>query len=189
MRNETCCFTGHRDIPAKDAEEVRESVRNLVLSLVSSGVTTFVVGGAMGFDMLSAELLISLRDDEGLPIRLVSELPFPQWREKWPPAETRRQDQIMEKSDEVRFAAGAHSRDAYLTRDRLMVDGSCCCVAYCRRFGGGTAYTVRYALKQGLKVYNTADWDLSQLREKDSRSAGDGTLREPDGTEDEDWTE
>ena len=48
------------------------------------------------------------------------------------------------------------SREAYLERDRHLVDGSSICLAYCTRDTGGTAYTVRYARKQGLEVVNMA---------------------------------
>lgn len=44
-------------------------------------------------------------------------------------------------------------------------DGSCCggdsnkddcCIAWCTRATGGTAYTLRYAQRQGLRVWNVA---------------------------------
>ena len=44
-----------------------------------------------------------------------------------------------------------------------MVDASSVCVAYCNRRGGGTAYTVRYAIRRGVPVVNIADWDIGQL--------------------------
>ena len=44
-----------------------------------------------------------------------------------------------------------------------MVDSSAVCIAYCTRKTGGTAYTVRYALKKGLQVINLADWNIAQL--------------------------
>ncbi|MER2183218.1 MAG: hypothetical protein ABTA22_06785 [Clostridia bacterium] len=31
------------------------------------------------------------------------------------------------------------------------------------RLTGGTAYTVRYAMKQGVPVFNTGSWDVLQL--------------------------
>ena len=44
-----------------------------------------------------------------------------------------------------------------------MVDRSTVCIAYCNRKTGGTAYTVRYALRQGVTVRNLAEWDVKQL--------------------------
>ena len=41
-------------------------------------------------------------------------------------------------------------------RNRHLVDNSSVCVAYLTRSGGGTAYTVEYAKKHGLKIINIA---------------------------------
>ena len=48
------------------------------------------------------------------------------------------------------------NREAYLERDRHLVNGSAYCIAYCTRDCGGTAYTLRYARQEGLKIYNVA---------------------------------
>ena len=161
--NAKCCFTGHRNIHQSDELKIGAQVRKQVLTLIEKGVTTFYVGGAVGFDMLAAESLIHLREEENIDLRIVSALPFPEWRDKWSKSEKRRQDIIMEKSDEVFFVANRYSREAYLTRDRKMVDESAYCIAYCTRRSGGTAYTIRYAQKKGLRVVNVADWDLTLL--------------------------
>ena len=157
MKTGTCCFTGHRNIRKEDAETLRGKIRDQVLQLLEQGVTEFLVGGAVGFDMLAAETLIELREKDGKELRLVSVLPYPQWREKWTEKEKEREDRILEKSDEILFSADAYKREAYLHRDRRMVDGSEVCIACCSRKTGGTAYTVRYALRQGVRVINTAD--------------------------------
>lgn len=41
-------------------------------------------------------------------------------------------------------------------KNRHLVDNSSVCVAHLTRSGGGTAYTVEYAKKHGLKVINIA---------------------------------
>lgn len=43
-----------------------------------------------------------------------------------------------------------------MAKNRHLVDNSSVCVAYLTRSGGGTAYTVEYAKKHGLKVINIA---------------------------------
>ena len=115
--------------------------------------------------MLAAETLMDLREKEGKELRLVSALPFVQWREGWPREAVEREDRILQGSDEILISAAGYSRESYLHRDRRMVDASSVCVAYCNRRGGGTAYTVRYALRQGVPVVNIADWDIGQLAE------------------------
>jgi uncharacterized phage-like protein YoqJ len=131
-------------------------IRETALAQMESGVDTFLVGGARGFDMIAAEVLLELREREGKKLRLVSVLPFPSWRDKWPKEEYSRQEKILRGSDDILFSAETYSRMAYLDRDRRMVDESSVCIAYCTHWTGGTAYTVRYALQQGKTVLNLA---------------------------------
>ena len=159
----TCCFTGHQDIPKCDEQKVITRVRYLLQPLMDQGVAYFGVGGAVGFDMLVAEHLLHLRDDLGKKIYIISVLPFPDWRNQWTEAQKQRQDEIMRRSDKVTFVSQSYSKGVYLLRDRKLVDGSAYCISYCRRTTGGTAYTVRYALKKGLIVRNAGSWDLRQL--------------------------
>ena len=74
MKKETCCFTGHRKIRKGDEAAIRIKIREQVLPLLEQGVSTFMVGGAMGFDMLAAETLLDLREKEGKELRLISAL-------------------------------------------------------------------------------------------------------------------
>lgn len=159
MKETTCCFTGHRNIPRGELPLVVSRVREQALRLLDLGYDTFLVGGAIGFDMLAAEVLLDLREKEGRALRLVSVLPFQNWRDRWNDADKEREDRILEKSDEISFSRLKITRQCYLDRDRKMVDASSVCVAYCTRHSGGTAYTVRYALKQGVRAINTADWE------------------------------
>ena len=69
----------------------------------------------------------------------------------------------MRRSDKVTYVRDSYCQDVYLIRNRKLVDGSGYCISYCNRRTGGTAYAVRYAMKQGLKVLNASSWDLKQL--------------------------
>ena len=163
MKKETCCFTGHRDIPAQEEAAVRSRLRKQIPDLLEKGYNTFLVGGARGFDMLAAEVLLELREKEGKDLRLFSVLPFPEWREFWPDESFAREERILKASDSVSFSKQKINRRAYLDRDRKMVDESSLCIAWCTRRSGGTAYTIRYALKNGIRVINLADWDIGKL--------------------------
>ena len=55
----TCCFTGHRRIPADDLPAVAAALRREVLRLCrEEGITVFLSGGALGFDTLAAETVL-----------------------------------------------------------------------------------------------------------------------------------
>ncbi len=180
MKKNTCCFTGHRKIRKGDEAAIRAVVREQVLALLEQDVTTFMVGGAVGFDMLAAETLLDLREKEGKELRLVSALPFLQWRENWPREAVEREDRILQGSDEILISAAGYSRQSYLHRDRRMVDASSVCVAYCSRRSGGTAYTVRYAMRRGVPVINIADWDIGQLAD-DQEEPAPGKRKKAEG--------
>ena len=151
-----CCFTGHRDLPKGEAERLTEKARALILQLIHEGFTEFRVGGAVGFDMIMAELLLRLRDEEKQEIRIISVIPFPSWRAKWSSEEIRRQNVILEKSNEVIFVRQHYCQGIYMIRNRALADGAQVCIAYCNRPKGGTAWTVRYAKQNGLRTYNLA---------------------------------
>lgn len=163
FKSRTCCFTGHRDIIPGDYQKILTRVGYILSPLIQNGVSFFGVGGAVGFDMIAAEYLIDLRDRQGKKIKIISVLPYPDWRKQWSEEQIARQDIIMKKSDKVVFVRQEYSRDVFLVRDRRLVDESSYCISYCNRRTGGTAYTVRYALKNGLQVFNASSWDLKQL--------------------------
>lgn len=71
MRSRTCCFTGHRDIPNQDIPEVMKKTEEYARELVDRGVRYFGLGGALGYDTLAAQLMMRLRDEEGLPVKLI----------------------------------------------------------------------------------------------------------------------
>ena len=56
----TCCFTGHRILPAGQEEEIWRRVYACLEPLLEEGVRYFGVGGALGFDTLVAEKLLAL---------------------------------------------------------------------------------------------------------------------------------
>ena len=149
-----CCFTGHRALPRGETERLTAVVRPLVLHLIREGVTEFRVGGAVGFDMIMAELLLQLRDEEKQKIRIVSVIPYPDWREKWKAEDRVRQDRILKGSNQVVYVRQSYCKGVYMIRNRALVDGAAFCIAYCTGSTGGTAWTVEYAKLKGLKVYN-----------------------------------
>ena len=152
----TCCFTGHRILPAGQEEEIWRRVYACLEPLLEEGVRYFGVGGALGFDTLVAEKLLALR--ESWPqIRIILVQPFPGYQSRWTPAQQARATAVEARVDKVVVCCQTPSRDAFLARDRHLVDGSAYCIAYCTKTSGGTAYTMRYAEKQGLRIWNVRD--------------------------------
>lgn len=160
MKEKACCFTGHRNIPKKDVDRILDRVDALVRALVNKGVTCFYVGGALGFDTMVAQSLFLLRDIEHLNINVILVCPFDGFISRWHEDQQQRFETMLPRYDKVIYKEETGSREAYLSRNRHLVDNSSYCIAYCTRNYGGTAYTVRYAMKNGVTVLNTADNDI-----------------------------
>ena len=53
-------FTGHRRIPSEELNVLRNAVRTKVKLLYAMGITDYYCGMAVGFDLLAAEVVLSL---------------------------------------------------------------------------------------------------------------------------------
>ena len=163
---QTCCLTGHRVIPPGEERKILTRTRYILLKLIrEKNVRYFGVGGAVGFDMLAAEYLLHLKAHKEQQIKVISVLPYPDWRETddWTDELRLRENRILRACDKVVYVRPAYEKNVFLLRDRKLVDGSAYCVSYCNRPRTGTAYTVRYALDHGVRVYNASSFNLKDL--------------------------
>ena len=79
----TCCFTGHRKIPKEDYGVIRRITRQYVEFLAGNGVTNFLAGGAVGYDLMCALIVLSLKE-KFHDIRLEIVLPSPDYDRFFP---------------------------------------------------------------------------------------------------------
>lgn len=90
-------------------------------------------------------------------IKLMLILPFQNQYEHesgWSKEEIEEYHRLQKEAAEVIILSEHYSRGIYFRRNRRLVDASSVCVAYLIKPTGGTAYTVKYANKQGLQVIN-----------------------------------
>ena len=157
LRQNTCCFTGHRVIPENDRVLVEMRAEKKIRELhTQAGVRFFGCGGALGWDTMMASLLFRLRSEDLPDIKVILVYPFDGYTSRWTPAQQSAYQEMLPKYDKVVRVSTTASREAYLARNRHLVDGSAFCIAYQTRMTGGTAYTVRYAAQRGIVVYNAA---------------------------------
>lgn len=150
-RLHTCCFTGHRDIPPEILPALAAKVEAEVLELIADGIRYFYAGGALGFDTLAAETVLRLRD-QFPQIRLILALPCHEQTRGWSAASVERYESILRRANEAIYTSERYTRGCMQRRNRFMVDHSAVCVAYCTRATGGSAYTLQYARKSGLRI-------------------------------------
>lgn len=163
MRLQTCCFTGHRFLPENEKEKISLALESTVLSLIHSGYRYFGAGGALGFDTLAAQTVLRLR--QSYPdIRLILVLPCVSQADKWSPADAAVYQEIMGQANKIVYTSHEYTAGCMFKRNRHLVDHSSVCICYLEKSTGGTAYTVDYARKCGLKIINLAEKRETALR-------------------------
>lgn len=155
LKAKSCCFTGHRKLPDGQRAAIMERTETAVKKLLSGGINRFLLGGAVGYDTEAARLLFRLKNvHRGIKVVLI--YPFDSYTDRWNDAQKAEYAKLLPQYDNVIKASERSGREAYLLRNRMLVDSSAVCIAYCQKQRSGTAYTVRYAKAQGLAVINTA---------------------------------
>ncbi len=156
MREQACCFTGHRKISASDLATIKTSLPGLILDMIHKGYRVFYTGGAIGFDTEAALAVLNLRD-EYKDIKLVAVLPCDDQTRGWRARDVEVYNDIKERCNEVVYTAHEYHRGCMFVRNRYMVDNSRACIAFLKHKKGGTAYTMEYAILNNLYVVNLAE--------------------------------
>ena len=151
MRAQTCCFTGHRDMPQDQKQEIRRRLEGELRCLIQKGIRYFGSGGARGFDSMAADVVLQLKK-EFPHIRLIMVLPCRDQTRGWRVEDIRHYERILTLADKVLYLQEKYSPGCMQKGNRHLVDHSSVCVAYCTRNTGGTAYTVRYAERNGVSM-------------------------------------
>ena len=150
MSGLVCAFTGHREIPSDEYEKIRVFTKKTVDLLISRGVTEFISGGAVGYDMLSAEIVIEAK--KYAPVKLVIAVPCKGQERYYSFSDKKRYKYIMENADEITVLSEHYYNGCMQVRNRYMVNKADFLVSYCTKTSGGTYYTKSYAEKEGKFV-------------------------------------
>lgn len=155
MRERTCCFTGHRNLPVACQKELAEKLEETIVRLIQDGIQFFEAGGALGFDTLAAQAVLRVKEKHPA-IKLSLIFPCLTQTRGWTETDVKEYERIKGLADEVIYTSQKYIRGCMFKRNRYLVDNSSICVCYLTENTGGTAYTVRYAKKQRLKIINLA---------------------------------
>ena len=117
------------------------------------GYRNFLCGMAVGFDIEAAEAVLALRE-EFVGVRIVAIVPFEGMQRGFSEEWRRRFEHIVAEADEVITLAPKYSVEVYAVRNNFLVDNSSAIIAYFDGSKGGTAYTVRRAVKGLLRIVN-----------------------------------
>ena len=156
MKDQTCCFTGHREISERECVRVKKNLKKILLELIEKDVIFYGAGGARGFDTIAAEAVLDLKKKYP-QVKLILVLPCPEQTKGWSEDEVDRYNEILSKADKIVYTADHYYRGCMHVRNRHLVDFSSYCICYQTKETGGTAYTVNYAKEKGLTIYNLAE--------------------------------
>ena len=157
MNTFTVSFFGHRRI--ENALEIENRLEQLIRTLLwEHEYIEFLVGRDGEFDQLVSSTICrckrQYRSDNSAHI----------WVLPYLTAEYRdNEESFRNYYDEIEVceaAARSHYKNAYQTRNRIMVDKSDLVVFCIQRESGGAWQTMKYAKKQGIPYINIAKEDL-----------------------------
>lgn len=150
----TCCFTGNREIPTELYQAIKDETKEKVQELIDSGYTDFICGGASGYDILAAAVvLIKKRENPDSTVRLHIFLPYRHGTRGETDIEKKLYTQTIDGAYSVTHISEKYHFRCMQDRNEAMVDNSSYCIAFCNKTSGGTVNTVRYALKRKKYVY------------------------------------
>lgn len=154
QKAQSAAFTGHRFISYNKYPALKVSLKQTIKTLYAQGIRNFYSGMAVGFDMLAAEAVLSLKTElQG--VNLIAVVPYQNQSEKWSEMNRNKYNAILSKADKTILLSENYFKGCLLRRNDYMLSQSCCIIAYYDgKNEGGTFYTCQKALRLKLPVKN-----------------------------------
>jgi len=150
MKENTCCFFGHRTI--NETVELRTKITEAVERLITDeNVDTFLFGSKSEFDRLCLELVTKIKEKYPHVKRIYVRAEFPYINDDY-------LTYLLKSYDETYYPEKLHGagRAAYVERNYEMIRGSKYCVVYYDKSHAptisGTKIALDYAIKQGRTI-------------------------------------
>ena len=164
-----CCFTGYRPDKfdfnlyedTKEYLELENKLYGAVFSLANQGITRFYCGVAMGFDIMAAEAVLTLKEAKtDATIDLFCVKPFEEQAKNFPEFWQKKHRKILEAADEVVIMGTKYYKGCFHKRNCYMVDNSDIVLTYYDGKNGGTKSTLAYASKLGKRIVNIGEYGV-----------------------------
>ena len=166
MNMRSCAITGHRPTRFKwkykenntGCKRLKKRIKDQCVLLYERGVRQFWVGGSLGVDMWTAEILLRLKEQpEYSEIELMIALPFADHDSTWDDRSKQRMAFLIKHSAKT-VTVGASDQPPvvnYRRRNEFLVNQADCLLAVYdndRSIRSGTGMTVNLAKKKGIPV-------------------------------------
>ena len=116
---------------------------------VAKGFTTYITGMAKGTDLVAAEIVLRLREQDDR-LKLICALPHLGFGLRWGGGWTERFQKVLAAADLARTICPNFSYAAYQVRNEWMVDHSSLVIGVFNGERGGTKNTLDYARSVGV---------------------------------------
>ena len=166
-KDKTAAFSGHRTYKMKmgqrslfqgndmdGSENLSARIEAEITNLILKGYDTFMCGMAEGFDLMAAEAVITLREQYS-NIRLIAVIPYPGQADTFNKKSKTTYEKVLTEADETTIICDRYLPECYHLRNNYMIDNSSALICYYNESKGGTEYTVKKAIKNGLDIINT----------------------------------
>lgn len=150
LRKHRCCFTGHRPEKLKIPEQQMVALLETEIRRAIDGqFTTFISGMAKGVDVVAAEIVLRLREQDNR-LKLICALPHPGFGLHWGDGWTERFNKVLSRADLERTICSSFSYASYQARNEWMCRHSGLVIAVFNGERGGTKNTLDYAKRIGV---------------------------------------
>ncbi|MFI3294056.1 MAG: SLOG family protein [Rikenellaceae bacterium] len=165
-KEKSIAFTGNRTLTSPDGtpqHELKAILCNRLEELLedeylNNGITTFISGMAIGWDMLCATVVVELKRKHP-EIRLVAALPFIEQADKYSEADKAQYRHLIDNADfTIAIGGYTYTNQAYHDRNDFLIANATKLIAYHNgKPRSGTASTIRKATDLGIEVLNLYD--------------------------------
>ncbi len=155
----SCSFTGHR--PEKlpwgsnesDARclQFKAELWSALQAAFAQGYRHFICGMARGADLQFCEAALLLRELHP-DVRVEAAIPFAGQADRWIPQERLRYHALLARCDFETVIQHTYTAGCLQRRNRYLVDHSSRLIAAYSGQGGGTLYTIHYAIRKQCDV-------------------------------------
>ena len=155
MKENTCCFFGHREI--KQTEKLRTSLVAIIEKLIlEKEVNTFLFGSKSCFDTLCYSVVTRLKEKHPHIKRIYVRAEYPYISDKY-------KDYLLERYEDTYYPERINNsgKAIYVERNCELIDNSFYCVVYFDEQNApttsksGTKIALDYAVKKGKCIINS----------------------------------
>ena len=148
VKEKTLAVTGHRTL---NLDFSKNKLKERFIEFIEQGFDTFLIGMAIGFDTVCFQTLEKLK--KNYPnIKLIACVPCENQSERFSMLQKIEYKRMISVADQVIVLSKKYTNDCMQKRNMFMVDNASLLFAYLKRTYGGTANTVRYAERKGVKI-------------------------------------